>query len=88
MKILQIKKKTSERLYNCPKEIFLYILTLIYQLVWGEFVKMRNLKYFSYERTISILLFIFYLVILWFVLPVSLAIFFIIFYVSYHKFFT
>lgn len=75
MKILQIKKKTSERLYNCPKEIFLYILTLIYQLVWGEFVKMRNLKYFSYERTTSVLLFIFYLVILWFVLPVSLAIF-------------
>lgn len=36
---------------------------------------MRNIKYFSYERTISILFFIFYLVILWFVLPVSLAIF-------------
>jgi len=36
---------------------------------------MRNIKYFSYERTINVLLFIFYLVILWFVLPVSLAIF-------------
>ena len=41
----------------------------------GEIVKMRNIKYFSYERTISVLFFIFYLVILWFVLPVSLAIF-------------
>ncbi|WP_235616185.1 AI-2E family transporter [Lysinibacillus parviboronicapiens] len=36
---------------------------------------MRNIKYFSYERTINVLLFIFYLLILWFVLPVSLAIF-------------
>lgn len=36
---------------------------------------MRNIKHFSYERTISILFFIFYLVILWFVLPVALAIF-------------
>ncbi|TQR33528.1 AI-2E family transporter [Lysinibacillus sphaericus] len=36
---------------------------------------MRNIKYFSYEKTTSILFFIFYLVILWFVLPVSLAIF-------------
>lgn len=36
---------------------------------------MRNIKYFSYERTTSVLFFIFYLVILWFVLPVSLAIF-------------
>ncbi|WP_409370402.1 AI-2E family transporter [Lysinibacillus sp. 38-6] len=36
---------------------------------------MRNIKYFSYERTINVLLFVFYLVILWFVLPVSLAIF-------------
>ncbi|MFJ7980766.1 AI-2E family transporter [Lysinibacillus xylanilyticus] len=36
---------------------------------------MRNIKYFSYERTKSVLLIIFYLVILWFVLPVSLAIF-------------
>ncbi|MGG2082688.1 AI-2E family transporter [Lysinibacillus pakistanensis] len=36
---------------------------------------MRNIKHFSYERTTSVLSFIFYLVILWFVLPVSLAIF-------------
>ena len=36
---------------------------------------MRNIKHFSYERTTSVLFFIFYLVILWFVLPVSLAIF-------------
>ncbi|WP_427108439.1 AI-2E family transporter [Lysinibacillus xylanilyticus] len=36
---------------------------------------MRNIKYFSYERTTNVLLFIFYLVILWLVLPVSLAIF-------------
>lgn len=36
---------------------------------------MRNIKHFSYERTINVLFFIFYLVILWFVLPVSLAIF-------------
>jgi len=36
---------------------------------------MRNIKHFPYERTTSVLFFIFYLVILWFVLPVSLAIF-------------
>ncbi len=53
----------------------MYILTIIYHLKRGEFVKMRNIKHFSYERTINVLFFIFYLVILWFVLPVSLAIF-------------
>ena len=36
---------------------------------------MKNFKYFSYERTINITLFLFYFIILWFVLPVSLAIF-------------
>lgn len=53
----------------------MYFLTLFFYLNRGEIVKMRNIKYFSYERTINILLFIFYLLILWFVLPVSLAIF-------------
>lgn len=53
----------------------MYILTIYFHLNRGEFVKMRNIKYFSYERTINVLLFVFYLVILWFVLPVSLAIF-------------
>ncbi|KOS67657.1 hypothetical protein AEA09_03190 [Lysinibacillus contaminans] len=36
---------------------------------------MKNFKYFSYERTINITLLLFYFLILWFVLPVSLAIF-------------
>lgn len=75
MKILRIKKKAIERLYIRFKESLLHFLTLIHYLKRGEFVKMRNIKYFSYERTTSILFFIFYLVILWFVLPVSLAIF-------------
>ena len=57
------------------KEGVLYILTIFFHLNRGDFVKMRNIKYFSYERTINIFWFIFYLVILWFVLPVSLAIF-------------
>lgn len=75
MKNLQIKKKSDERLYKRTKEGILYILTIYFHLNWGEIVKMRNIKYFSYERTINVLLFIFYLLILWFVLPVSLAIF-------------
>lgn len=36
---------------------------------------MKNFKYFSSERIINITLFLFYFIILWFVLPVSLAIF-------------
>lgn len=36
---------------------------------------MKKFKYFSYERAINITLFLFYFLILWFVLPVSLAIF-------------
>lgn len=35
---------------------------------------MKKFKYFSYERTINIVLFIFYFLVLWFVLPVALAI--------------
>lgn len=53
----------------------MYFLTN--RIIYSEVIlyKMKNFKNFSYERTINITLFLFYFIILWFVLPVSLAIF-------------